>query len=430
MKKVNRVIAATLIGAALIFTACKKDKKEDPTNPTSPTSPAAEKKYALVIENGAQSIEVGQNLNLTAHLVNTSGAVVNVSGVSWSSNIGGISGSAFALNTETTGIISASVQYEGVTYSASIPISVQPIKNSQVFAVVPSAIIWGVGYGTIPLETVYLGNSSATYAFSSQNTNIVTVSSTGVVSFVAPGSTNILVNATINGKTTTVTVPVLVVGTPEVPLPVTRVVVTPALGEMFRGETLQLVAKAYNSNGDDVSSTVTFSYAVVPKLEDDNIPQTAVSVNGSGLVSALTLGSAYVKVMANGIMGQSEIIVNPDTAIIVTPFYADLGGFDPITMQPNPNNKTFTATTYKVDRNAYKTGNPNFLTTIPNPANLTWELPTTGVPEIDNMFNIVTLSNSSNTSVTATSIPGKVGSTFVIANGGIYGGAAAVLVNP
>lgn len=430
MKKVNKMIAVTLMGAALIFTACKKDKKEDPTNPGSPNSPAAEKKYALVIDNGAQSIEVGQSLNLTAHLVNTSGAVVNVSGVSWSSNIGGVSGSAFSLNTETTGVISASVQYEGVTYSASIPISVQPIKNSQVFAVVPSAIIWGVGYGTIPLETVYLGNSSATYAFSSQNTNIVTVSSTGVVSFHAPGNTNILVNATINGKTTTVTVPVLVVGTPEVPLPVTRVVVTPVLGEMFRGETLQLVAKAYNSNGDEVTNNVTFNYAVVPKLEDDNIPQTAISVNNSGLVTALTLGGAYVKVTANGIVGQSEIIVNPDTTIMVTPFYADLGGFDPITMQPNPTSKTFTATTYKVDRSAYKAGNPNFLTAISNPTNLTWELPTTGVPEIDNMFNIVTLSNSSNTSVTATSIAGKFGSTFVIANGGTIGGAAAVMVNP
>jgi hypothetical protein len=430
MKKVNRVIAATLIGAALIFTACKKDKKDDPTNPTSPSSPAQEKKYALVIDNGAQSIEVGQSMNLTAHLVNTSGATLSASGVQWSSNIGGISGSAFSLNTETTGVISASIQYDGVTYSASVPISVQPLKNTQVFAVVPSAIIWSTGAGTIPLETVYFGNSSASYAFSSQNTNIVTVSSAGVVSFVSAGSTTIIVNATIGGQTHTVTVPVLVVGQPEVALPVTRVVVTPALGEMFRGETLQLTAKAYNSNGDDVSSTVSFSYLVVPKLEDDNEPQTSISVNGSGLVTALTIGGAYVKVTANGIVGQSEIVVNPDTAIIVSPFYAELGGIDPQTFQPNPTSRTFTATTYKVDRNAYKAGNPNFLTVIPNPANLVWEIPTTGIPEIDNIFNIITLSNGTNTSVTATSIQGKVGSTFVVAHAGLYGGAAAVMVNP
>lgn len=430
MKKVNRMIAVTLLGAALIFTACKKDKKNDPSNPSSPSTPAAEKKYALVIDNGAQSIEVGQSMNLTAHLVNTSGAVVNVSGVSWSSNIGGISGTAFSLNTETTGVISASVQHEGVTYSASIPVNVQPLKSTQVFAVVPSAIIWAVGAGNIPLETVYIGSSSATYAFSSQNTNIVTVSSTGVVSFHAPGNTNIVVNATIGGQTNTVTIPVLVVGEPEVALPVTRISVTPVLGEMFRGETLQLVAKAYNKNGDEVTSNVTFNYAVVPKMEDDNEPQTAISVNSTGLVTALTIGGAYVKVTANGIVGQSEIVVNPDTAILVTPFYAELGGFDPVTFLPNPTSKTFTATTYKVDRALYKAGNPNFLTTIPNPSNLTWEVPSTGIPAIDDMFNIITLSNASNTSVTATAINGKVGSTVVIANAGLYGGAAAVLVQP
>ena len=65
-----------------------------------------------------------------------------------------------------------------------------------------------------------------------------------------------------------------------------------------------------------------------------------------------------------------------------------------------------------------------------SPANLVWEVPTTGIAEIDNYFNIVTLSNASTTSVKATAIAGKVGATVVLATSGAYGGAAGVTVNP
>ncbi len=427
MKNTNILIKTIALGVILIAASCKKNK-DVPSVDTTPT-PNQTKKYALVIDNGAQSIEVGKSVNLSAHLVNSSGAVINVSGLSWSSNIGGISGSTFSLNNDTTGIISASVQYEGVTYVASVPFNVQPLKSTQLFAVVPSAIIWGVGFGTIQLETVYLGGT-ATYTFSSQNTSIASVSSTGLVSFNAVGNTNITVNATINGQINKIVIPVMVVGEPEAPLPVTRIVVTPALGELFKGETLQLNAKAYNSAGNDVSSTVTFNYLVVPKQEDDNEPANAITVNGTGLITASAIGSAYVKVTASGVMGQSEIIVNPDTAIIVNPFYASLGGIDPFTFLPNPDNVTFTATTYKVDRVAYKAGNPSFLTQIPNPNNLTWEIPTSGIPEIDNYMNIVTLSNVSNSSAKATAISGKVGSTFIVAYAGAYGCGAGITVMP
>ena len=68
--------------------------------------------------------------------------------------------------------------------------------------------------------------------------------------------------------------------------------------------------KTYNSNGDDVSNTVTFSYLVMPKAEDDEVPEPAITVNSTGLVSAKVLGGAYVKVTANGVVGQAEIVVN------------------------------------------------------------------------------------------------------------------------
>jgi len=429
----KKSVASILIALSLTLTLseCKKDKKtEDPSGPGGSSNSAA--KYVLIIDDGAQSLEVGKSISFNAYLVSSTGAIVNPGSVTWSSNIGGISVNIFSLSTATVGVISASVDYEGVTYKAAVPISVQPEKSMQVFAVIPSAIVWSTSSGPIQLNTVYMGGS-ATYNFSSENTNIASVSSTGLITFNAAGTTNIKVTATINGQTSDIFVPVMVIGQPEVPLPVTRIVVNPPLGEMFRGETLQLSAKAYNSKGEDVSSTVTFNFELIPKQEgDDTEPVIAASVNNSGLVTALTIGGAYVKATASGITGQTEIVVNPDTVITVSPFMATIGGMDYLAFPPvpNPDNATFTATTHKVDRTKYRNHDNSFLTLIANPSDLKWELPTTGIPQIDDIFKVVTLSNMTNTSVKATVIQGKVGNTFVVAYSGSNGGGAAIIVNP
>lgn len=419
----------TVAIASSLFLACKKDKTS-PETPATPEQQSSTKKYTLVIDNGAQAVEQGKSINYSAHLVSSDGSVVNAGSVSWSSTFGSFSGTSFSFNQDTTGIVTAQVTYENVTYKASVPLSIVPLKSSQIFGVVPSAIIWSTNSGPIQLNTVYFG-SGASYSYSSDNSNIASVSNSGLVTFNAVGSTNIKVTATINGQPNVVTVPVLVVSVPEAPLPVAKVVVTPALGQLFKGETLQLTAKAYDSGGNEVTSNVSFNYTVVPKIEDDGVVTNAATVSNSGLVSAVALGGAYVQVSTNGVMGQAEIVVNPDTVILVTPFFAQLGGFDPMTMTPNPTSKTFTATTYKVDRTAYKNGSPNFLTAIANPAGLSWELPNTGIPEIDNMFNVVTLSNATNSTVNVSAIQGKAGSTVVVAHAlGIYFGAAPVLVMP
>lgn len=436
MKRASFILGVLCVVTSLLLTNCKKD---DPKvdNSTS-TSTSTDKKYVLIIDNGAQSVDVGKTISFSAHLVSSTGAVIAANGVTWSSDIGGMVGSNFILNTPTTGIVSASIQYEGQTYTAAVPICVQPLNSTQIFEVVPSAIIWSTNAGDIQLNTVYFGTSSASYAFSSDDASIASVNATGLVSFNKVGNTRIKVTATINGKTETFTVPVMVVGLPEVPLPVTRIALTPVVGEMFRGEKLQLSAKAYNSKGEDVSNTVTFNYVVIPKVEEDEDPNatgtpTAISVNSTGEVTANLIGSAYVKVTAAGLQAQSEIIVNPDTVILVNPFFVSLGGMDLTQFPPvpNPTSQNFTATTYKVDRNAYKANkNGNYLNVISNPSNLQWDIPLTGVAAVDDLFKVVTLSNKTNVSCNASAISGKAGSTFIIAHAGDLGGAAGILVMP
>jgi hypothetical protein len=429
----NALLLFTIVLVTLLTGCKKKDSKDpEPTTPT-PTTPAPSAR--LVIDNGARALPVGNNINYSAKLIKPDGTITNLSsGVTWTSsnaNAGSFSGSVFTASAGEITIVKASYALDGVTYTAEVPLTIQ-IPNTSIFAVLPSAIVFQAGSETIPLETIYIGSGSASYAFSSDNTGVANVTSAGVVSFISAGQANITVAATINGQTSNVIVPVLVVGNPAVVLPVAKVVVTPKNLEMFKGETQQYIAKAFDSNGNDVSSNYTFNWTVSAKDADFPMP---VSINGSGMVTASNLGGAYVSATAAGITGQAELNVNPDTVIMVNPFYVSLGGFDPITLQPNPTTANLTATTYKVDRVAYKAGQSNFLNQITNPSNLTWMLPLTGIPVIDSFYDIVDFSNSTSSGVTVTKKASAMtgGSTFVVAHvpgTGIEPGISAITVMP
>lgn len=416
-----------------LFTACKKKDNGNPADPTPGTPSTPTPSARLVIDNGARALPVGNNINYSAKLIKSDGTVINLSsGVTWTSsnaNAGSFSGSVFTASAGEITIVKASYTLDGVTYTAEVPLTIQ-IPNTSVFAVLPSAIVFQAGTETIPLETIYIGSGTASYAFSSDNTGVANVTSAGVVSFISAGQANITVAATINGQTSNVIVPVLVVGAPTVVLPVAKVVVTPKNLEMFKSETQQYIAKAYDSNGNDVSANYTFNWSVSAKDADFPMP---VSINGTGMVTANNLGGAYVSATAAGITGQTELTVNPDTVIMVNPFYVSLGGFDPMTMQPGPNSANLTATTYKVDRVAYKAGQSNFLNQITNPANLSWMLPLTGIPAIDNFYDVVTFSNQTSSGATVTKKPTANGSSFVIAHvpgTTIEPGISAIMVMP
>ncbi len=428
----NKVLLLIIVVMSL-FTACKKKDSNTPADPANPTPTTPTPAGRLVIDNGARALPVGNTINYSAKLVKHDGTVTNLlSGVTWSSsnaNAGSFSGSVFTASAGEITIVKANYVLDGVTYTAEVPLSIQ-IPNTSIFAVLPSAIVFQAGSETIPLLPVYMGSGSASYSYSSDNTGVANVTSAGVVSFISAGQANITVAATINGQTSNVIVPVLVVGTPAVILPVAKVVVTPKNLEMFKSETQQYVAKAYDSNGNDVSANYTFNWVVTAKDEDFPMP---ISINATGVVTANNIGGAYVSATAAGITGQAELTVNPDTVIMVNPFFVSLGGFDPITFQPNPTTQNLTAITYKVDRAAYKAGQTNFLNQIANPANLTWMLPLTGIPVIDNFYDIVTLSNQTSSGVTVTKKPTGNGSSFVIAHvpgSGIEPGISAIMVMP
>lgn len=371
----------------LVGSSCKKDDP-DP-------DPGSETEKVLVIENGARSINPDESENYSAIWVKTDGSVEAATSVTWSVEDGGVASisSTGILTPGGTGttVIKAEVTDGGVSYSAQVPIS---ISIPSLLAVAPSAIIYETG-GSLDFECIYLGTSVPTFSFSSSDPSVASVTAGGTVTFNAAGSCTITVTAS-NLPNTPVLVPVIVIGPPLVPLLVSRVEITPGSANMIRSQSLQFSAQAYNLNGP-VTETIVWS------TSDASI----ASISSDGLVSAHGLGEVSVIATAQGISGQAEVYVSPDTIIEVTPFSAGI---------PAGGSLQFVAKAYRLSTNTY----------LPNITNFVWEAPSYGFPA----FDFLSVNQSGLVSIDNNAFPGNLSFIYVsLANDPNIAGAAAVRVS-
>ncbi len=392
IKNLLTTMCLALFGFFLIVGtgSCKKDKEEE----------AADKNYVLIIENGAQKISPDQSLTYSAKLVDKDGNSTEPSNVTWST-----SGSSIA-TISSTGVISAvgegmvtvtaSVTIDGVTLTAKAPLG---IYAPSLFTVAPCAILYEVG-GEIQLEAIHLTTSGVVEpncSYESSDATVASVSGSGLVTFNKAGSCYITVTATsINGNPVSI-VPVTVIAPYVIELPVVRVEVNPPSADLFQNETVQLTAKAFNFDGEQVSGKT-------PVWTSANTD--VVTVSSSGLVTPVNPGETNVYAMVDGIIGQASLIVNPDTLVVVEPFYVNI---------PAGGTKQFTAKAYHLTRTT-----ATELTGV----NFAWEIPTYGFA----MFDIATVNNSGLVTMKSDAMPGMM--TYVVAydvNNMYVGGASAII---
>ncbi len=389
-----------VICVAVFFTACKKEKNNTSNN-NGGGSGNAQKENMLIIENGGLNVNPDQAVSYKARLVNKDGSTVTPSSLTWSTSNNDVVviNSAGVATLKATGLVTvtATATYNGATFTATAPLQ---ISAPSVFAVAPGACLMFVGE-SLQLNPVYLNaSSSPSYSYSVDNSNVATVSGTGSVSAVSGGSATITVTANTSAGSAQVLVPVLVIGVPDVVLPVVRVDVTPDAEDIFRGDTKQFVAKAYNGNNQEVTGE-TFTWSV----EDPSI----ASISSSGLVTGLKIGETKVRAVTRGIIGEATLTVNPDTVVIISPFMA--------TIAPG-NSLQFNAQAYNAKTATLLSGITNFK----------WEIPNYPLPGFE-IFNIGTVSPTGLVSVNSSAIPGI--SSFVIAyigNNPDYGSVAPIMV--
>jgi len=297
----NTGLVTALVPGSAIITAASEGKSA-PSSITVSSVPVAS---VAVTPTGSQ-IVVGQTTQLNAEPRDASGQPLVGRAVSWSSsdpNVASVSSTGL-VTAVAPGQATITATSEAAAGTSTIGVSPKPV----------SSVIISPGQGSVTVgQTLQLsaqvtddqGNvlTGRPISFTSGTPAVATISGTGLVTGVAPGSTTI--TATSEGKTGTATVTVT-------PIPVAKVEITPSTPNVTVGETVQLNVSVQGPNNQELTGrTVTWS---------SGAPSVA-SVSPTGVVSGLAPGTAIIFANVEGVLGSATVTVKqvPVGSVVVSP---------------------------------------------------------------------------------------------------------------
>jgi uncharacterized protein YjdB len=277
---------------------------------------------SVAVSPPSSTLFPGGTVQLTATTRDAQGNTLTGRSVIWSSTNGAVAsvsstGAVTALAPGNATIIATS---EGRSGSASITVNPAPVASVAVSQPPPSIVVGTtVQLSAVPQDAAG-GALDRPVTWSSSNPGIATVTSTGLVRGVAPGTSTI--TATSEGKSGTATVTVA-------PPPVASVSVNPSTETLVPNETLQLTATLRDADNNLLSGR-----AVAWSSSNDQIAR----VSASGLVTAVSQGTVTITATSEGRSGTASIAVDPPpvATVGVTPSSLDLivGASEQLTATP------------------------------------------------------------------------------------------------
>ena len=280
---------------------------------------------SVSVSPATASLQVGASVQLSAVTRDANNNVLIGRLVTWSSSNTGIStvSTSGLVTAVAAGSVSITASSEGQTASAPITVSAPaPVPVASV-SVSPATATLQVG-GTVQLSatTRDANNNVLTgraITWSSSNTAISTVSTSGLVTAVAAG--NATITATSEGKTSSAAITV----SAPAPVPVASVSVSPATASVQAGSTVQLTAVTRDAN-----NTVLTGRAVTWSSGNTSL----ATVSAAGLVRGVASGTALITAASEGQSGSATVTVTapppPPSGTAPEP-----GGSDVILWQDN-----------------------------------------------------------------------------------------------
>src|SRR5882672_2445637 len=263
---------------------------------------------SVTVSPASASIQQGQTVQLTATPKDANGTALTGRVVTWSSsntsvasvNAGGLVTSGVA------GSATITATSEGQSGTSAITVTTVPVAS---VTVSPASASVPEGQTVQLTATPKSANGNPltgrTITWSSSNTSVATVSSSGLASGVVAGSATI--TATSEGQSGSSAITVTNVS-------VASVTVSPATASVVAGQTVQLTATPKDANGTPLTGrVVTWSSSNT----------SVATVNASGLVSGVVAGSATITATSEGQSGTSAITVTgpaPGCATSTTAF--------------------------------------------------------------------------------------------------------------
>ena len=261
---------------------------------------------SVAVTPSPASVQVGLTLQLTATPKDANGNPLSGRVITWASDntsVATVDGNGL-VTAVAVGSATITATSEGKSGTSAVTVTTVPVASVTV-SPSPASVQQGATVQLTATPKDANGNplSGRVVTWSSNNTAVARVNSSGLVTGVAAGTATI--TATSEGKSGTSTLTVTAV-------PVASVTVSPSPATVQQGSTVQLTATPKDANGNPLSGrVVTWS--------SNN---TAVArVNGSGLVTGVAAGTATITATSEGQSGTSDVTVTlaPVVSVAVTP---------------------------------------------------------------------------------------------------------------
>lgn len=273
---------------------------------TSAITVTAREVATVVVNPPSVSIRLGGSVQLQAQTLDADNAALTGRTVTWSSN----NPSVATVTTDGTitgraiGAATITATSEGRAGQAAVTVTLLPV---QTVSVTPSVDTLAIG--TQRQHTAVLRDESGAVltgrvlAWSSNNVAVATVSSSGVVSALAPGSVTITASSGGRIGTSTVVVQARLAG---------AVILTPSSSTLIVGATSQLTTQVTDSSGNLLTGR--------PVTYSSNAPAVA-SISGTGIVTAVSPGTAQITAVSEGKSGTAfvQVIPVPVSTVELTP---------------------------------------------------------------------------------------------------------------
>lgn len=291
---------------------------------------------AVVINSGGLTLSEGstEKLSATSFDLNGNEVSANIIWKSENSNVAMVNASGeVKITGEGVTTITAKVDMGVESVWWSIPV-IGTVPT--IFDVYPWAYTGDVNY-EFTIEPLMLDlKNSASYSFSSSNGSVASVTSNGVVTLNASGEAVITVTGSKDGKT---------IGVKQIPVVVVKEL--PVIDVVYR-VSVEKTNSDYIFKGDKINLSAT-AYTLAEKKKTEGFTwgssdESVATVNTNGEITAKKVGECMISATLDGVTGQCNIEVFPDTIVLVTPFMN--------TLEPGES-KQLTATAYNA-----KTGEP------------------------------------------------------------------------
>lgn len=289
----------------------------------------------VTVSRALDTIGVTGSVTKTAVLRDASNTVLTGRALSWSSSnvaVATVSSTGNVLGL-APGTVTISATSEGRIGNSTVVVLAR-LASAVILTPATTTLIVGVTQQLSAQITDAQGNllTGRPIAYASDAPTVASVSASGLVTALAPGTARI--TATSEGKTGVSTVQVI-------PVPVASVQVTPATATLLTGRTQQLTATPRSAAGAVLTGRVITWATGAPGI---------ATVSATGLVSAIAPGIALVLATIDGVTQSATITVTAPAiaSVTITPSAPVIDPFGSVQLTATPRDAAGTALTGRV----------------------------------------------------------------------------------